>query len=106
MASFTSHLFLHSSAAAYCSCKRPTYTISPRPHFTRREATGLSLKNSQGNILLEFSGKQMRFSRSDQLIKRRDLAPIPVAKAAEGESPAPPSEKYQLLLTVSLCLIW
>ncbi|PWA65847.1 triose phosphate/phosphate translocator, chloroplastic [Artemisia annua] len=106
MASFTSHLFLHSGAAAYCSCKRPTYTISPRPHFTRREATVLSLKNSQGNTPLEFSGKQMRFSRSDQFIKRRDLAPIPVSKAAEAEPPAPPFEKFQLLLTISLCLIW
>ncbi|PWA72872.1 glycosyl hydrolase family protein [Artemisia annua] len=93
MASFTSHLSLHTGPATYYSRKWLTYTMSSGPHFTRSKAIVLSLKNSEGKIPLELSSKQLRFSGLDQLTRRCGSVQIPVIKAAGVEPSSAPAEE-------------
>ncbi|GJV50960.1 hypothetical protein Tco_1446701 [Tanacetum coccineum] len=92
MASFTSHLSLHTGPATYCSRKRLTYAMSSGPHFIKSKAV-LSLKNSQGKIPLELSGKHLRLSGWDQLTRRCGSVQIPVIKAAAAEPSSAPAEE-------------
>ncbi|KAI3720181.1 hypothetical protein L6452_21094 [Arctium lappa] len=117
MASLMSHLSLHPS--------KP-YNIF---NFSSRIAPTLALRTSQPVFLnsseekkrpVEFSGKQLRYSRWNQLLRRRCSVEIPVVNAAasadagdreiEGsaitESPKSFAERYPALVTGFFFFTW
>ncbi|CAH1417057.1 unnamed protein product [Lactuca virosa] len=80
MASMMSHLSLHHAKPFnFSNSSRRT---SPTLALRTSQPIVLSLRNSPEKVPAEFSGKHLRFSGWDQLLRRRGSVQIPVVKAA------------------------
>lgn len=86
MASLMSHLSLYPAKPINVSSFSSKF--SPSLALRTSQTNIVSLKSSPENIQVEFSGKQLRFSGWDHLLRRRGLVEIPLIKAVASADDA------------------